>query len=208
MSARGIGILIFPILLSLIFAGCSHSHDKHHDELTPFIAQIKKGQEKARSLVLQIKAFKQIVQNDDRTNQAYELYEAAMSQNNVCIEELTNEIVNNTNPADDQAFKKCIDKANHSTIAFLNFGKNLINPPTQSLNNAMRASPLGGAFLGHTNVTAPNSLGGISFEIIHGFLDAAIDLWKAIKDENRKDRMAEASFLSKELTWPTWEQIK
>lgn len=45
-------------------------------------------------------------------------------------------------------------------------------------------------------------------DAIGSLFKGGIAIWKAYKDEDREDRKTDADYISKQLTWPSWEQIK
>ena len=177
------GISAIILVFSLTLSGCpffsdSSQVDSGTDKL---ILKIKKGEEKSTEMVRNILA---TVKDRVKIQKARNLYVEAEAQNNSCITLLTVGIIEAHDIS--KNFKACTKTADMDLSSFLKYGMTITS--TFQPKAPFSVLPLG--------------------EVIGSLFKGGIAIWQAHKDEDRKSRMFLASFLSKELTWPAWEQIK
>ena len=135
-----------------------------------------------------VKSILATVKDRVKIQKARKLYITAESQNNACISLLQEGILEARISKD---FKPCTNTADEDALNFLKYGTTITSKPKAPfsiLQNEASIIPIG--------------------DVIDSLFKGGIAIWQAHKDENRKSRMSLASFLSKELTWPAWEQIK
>ncbi len=173
------------LAFSLALSGCFFYHPVDTD-VGKWIVKIKKSEEKSKEMVKNILA---TVKDHSKIQNARNLYVEAEAQNNACITLLKIGIIEAQDISKD--FKNCTKTADVDSLSFLKYGKTLTSQPIAPfsiLQNEASIIPIG--------------------DVIDSLFKGGIAIWKAYKDEDREDRKTDADYISKQLTWPSWEQIK
>ena len=114
-------------------------------------------------------------------NNARQLYDTAMAENNGWVTSLKLGIQGGENLGNSAEFKSKAQAAAKATKAFVDYAGKVART---------RALPVAAA------------------EIVKILVDNGLAVWKAVHEQRKQDRIDEGNRVEKELRWPKWEEIK